>query len=38
LSSAGPRRPRLMMLSPLREREFALLWTGMTVSLLGDGM
>jgi MFS family permease len=27
-----------MMLSPLRERDFALLWTGMTVSLLGDGI
>jgi MFS family permease len=26
------------MLLPLRERDFALLWTGMTVSLLGDGI
>src|SRR6201989_3011728 len=26
------------LLSPLRERDFALLWTGMTVSLLGDGI
>jgi MFS family permease len=26
------------MLRPLRERDFALLWTGMTVSLLGDGI
>ncbi|MGH9265622.1 MAG: MFS transporter, partial [Acidimicrobiales bacterium] len=26
------------VLAPLRERNFALLWTGMTVSLLGDGM
>jgi hypothetical protein len=25
------------LLRPLRERDFALLWTGMTVSLLGDG-
>jgi len=25
-------------LRPLRERDFALLWTGMTVSLLGDGV
>jgi DHA3 family tetracycline resistance protein-like MFS transporter len=26
------------ILRPLRERDFALLWTGMTVSLLGDGI
>ena len=26
------------MLGPLRIRDFALLWTGMTVSLLGDGV
>jgi MFS family permease len=26
------------MLEPLRIRDFALLWTGMTVSLVGDGM
>lgn len=26
------------MLSPLRERDFLLLWTGLTVSLLGDGV
>jgi len=26
------------LLSPLRERDFALLWAGMTVSLLGDGI
>jgi MFS family permease len=26
------------LLAPLRERDFALLWTGMTVSLLGDGI
>jgi MFS family permease len=26
------------LLAPLRERDFALLWTGMTVSLLGDGL
>ena len=25
------------LLTPLREREFRLLWTGMSVSLLGDG-
>ena len=29
---------RLQMLAPLRHREFRLLWTGMTVSLLGDGI
>jgi hypothetical protein len=26
------------LLQPLRERNFALLWTGMNVSLLGDGI
>jgi MFS family permease len=26
------------LLRPLRERDFALLWTGLTVSLLGDGI
>ncbi len=31
-------RPRIPMLAPLRLREFRLLWTGMTVSLLGDGI
>jgi MFS family permease len=30
--------PRVRLLSPLRQRDFALLWTGMTVSLLGDGI
>ena len=29
---------RLRILVPLRHREFRLLWTGMTVSLLGDGI
>ncbi len=29
---------RVRMLAPLRGREFRLLWTGMTVSLLGDGI
>jgi MFS family permease len=28
----------MKMLLPLRERDFALLWAGMTVSLLGDGI
>ena len=31
-------RGRLQMLAPLRHREFRLLWAGMTVSLLGDGI
>jgi MFS family permease len=29
---------RLQMLAPLRHREFRLLWTGMTISLFGDGI
>ena len=29
---------RVKLLAPLRQRDFALLWTGMTVSLLGDGI
>ncbi len=29
---------RIRILTPLRHREFRLLWTGMTVSLLGDGI
>jgi MFS family permease len=29
---------RVKILQPLRLRDFALLWSGMTVSLLGDGM
>ena len=28
----------MKLLRPLRERDFALLWIGMTVSLLGDGI
>src|SRR5919109_128360 len=31
-------RPGVAMLGPLRLRDFRLLWTGMTVSLLGDGV
>lgn len=30
--------PRLALLRPLRQRDFALLWAGMTISLLGDGV
>ena len=26
------------MLSPLRDRDFALLWAGLTISLIGDGI
>lgn len=30
--------PRIALLTPLRHRDFALLWAGMTISLLGDGI
>ena len=33
-----PRVARLALAQPLRIRDFALLWTGATVSLLGDGI
>lgn len=36
--SAEDRVGGLRILRPLRIRDFALLWTGMTVSLLGDGI
>jgi MFS family permease len=29
---------RVRMLAPLRDRDFRLLWTGMSISLLGDGI
>ena len=29
---------RVNLLAPLRHRDFRLLWTGMTVSLVGDGI
>ncbi len=38
MSVAGERGLRIGLLSPLREREFALLWAGMAVSLVGDGI
>jgi MFS family permease len=33
-----PKPPRLGLLRPLGRRDFRLLWSGMTVSLLGDGI
>lgn len=39
IDDPGPaRRGRVAMFRPLRIRDFALLWTGMSVSLLGDGI
>ncbi len=37
-SPAGKVGGRVGILRPLRERDFALLWSGMTISLLGDGI
>lgn len=34
----GGRPTRVRLLAPLRFRDFRLLWTGMTLSLLGDGV
>jgi MFS family permease len=34
----GPGAGWVRMLSPLRSRDFRLLWTGMTLSLIGDGV
>lgn len=36
--STGGSGPGPKMLGPLKIRDFALLWTGLTVSLIGDGM
>src|SRR5688500_20396236 len=37
--SAGVPRPGLRrMLAPLKVRDFRLLWTGFTISVLGDGL
>jgi MFS family permease len=38
VAASVPRRPRLRLLAPLRHREFRLLWTGMSASLVGDGI
>ena len=40
VSAATARRPGrpIQLLAPLRHRDFRLLWTGMSVSLLGDGI
>src|SRR5438876_1459573 len=37
-SIAPARASRVRLLTPLRLRDFRFLWTGMTVSLLGDGI
>ncbi len=37
-NGAAPPRRRVALVVPLRHRDFRLLWTGMTVSLLGDGI
>ena len=33
-----PLRERIAVLRPLQVRDFAFLWTGMTVSMIGDGI
>ena len=38
LPDRGATTPRVRLLAPLRQRDFRLLWTGMTLSLLGDGV
>ena len=37
-SRARRRLGRVQLLQPLRQRDFALLWSGMTISMLGDGV
>ena len=36
--TGATRTRRLKILRPLKVRDFALLWTGMTVSIVGDGI
>ena len=38
MSQPTPFRERIEVLKPLAVRDFALLWTGMTVSMIGDGI
>jgi DHA3 family tetracycline resistance protein-like MFS transporter len=38
MSQARPLRDRIGILRPLQVRDFAFLWTGMTVSMIGDGI
>ena len=37
-NGAPPRRRRPVIFEPLKHRDFRLLWSGMTVSLIGDGI
>ncbi len=36
--TGAPQGRRLKILRPLKVRDFALLWTGMTISIVGDGI
>ena len=38
MAEAAPLRDRIGILRPLGVRDFAFLWTGMTVSMIGDGI
>jgi MFS family permease len=38
MSEPAPFRDRIAILRPLAVRDFAFLWTGMTVSMIGDGI
>jgi MFS family permease len=38
MAGAAPLRDRIGILRPLGVRDFAFLWTGMTVSMIGDGI